>query len=97
MEIKLNEIEVQKLNLQPGEVLIVKVKSDEITMASLEGLSEGIKSYFPNNKVAVLAIGENGAIDLTVVKESGNVESCATVCANCNCGKALKQNNEGNQ
>jgi len=35
MEVKISEVEVQKLNLQPGEVLIVKVRSDEVDAESL--------------------------------------------------------------
>lgn len=95
MEVKISEVEVQKLNLQPGEVLIVKVRSDEVDAESLYRLSEGFKSLIPNNKVAVMAVGENGSIDLTVVSEAeyhnSKAQGCgptpADYCNNCSCGK----------
>lgn len=95
MELQINEAEVQKINLQPGDVLIVKVKSDEITQASMNGLSEGLKDIFPNNKVVVLATESTGQIDLTIASQSEYPEKvevkqdCSTVnyCNSCSCGK----------
>ena len=90
MEIKLNEVDVQKLNLQPGEVLVVKIRSDEISQYDVQRLSEGLKSFFTNNKVIILAVGANDSIDLTVAKESEYTpiereteESCCRGCSNC--------------
>lgn len=85
MDIKINEVDVQRLDLQPDEVLIVKVRSDEITGDSLNSLSNGFKSLFPNNKVAVLGVGEEGNIDLTVAKGSEYPET--QFCSDCSCGK----------
>jgi len=85
MEIKLNEVEVQKLNLQPGEVLVIKVKSDELTEASMNALRNGFRGLFPNNKVVVLGSASYDTIDLTVAKGSEYPET--NFCSDCNCGK----------
>lgn len=84
-EIKINEVEVQKLNLQPGEVLVVKVRSDEIDQSDIQQLSVGLKDIFKNNKVVVLAVGSEGSIDLTVAKPAEYPE--VNYCTDCSCGK----------
>lgn len=90
-ELKLNEVEVQKLNMQPGEVLVVKVRSDEADRASIDNLSAGLKKIFTKNKVVVLAVGSDGQIDLTIAKESEYPQ--LNYCTDCFCGK--KANYEG--
>lgn len=84
-EIKLNEVEVQKLNMQPGEVLVVKIRSDEITQHDIEQLSYGLKKIFTNNKIIVLSVNESGSIDLTIAKESEYPQ--VNYCTDCSCGK----------
>lgn len=101
-EISLNEIDVRKLNLQPGEVLIVTIKSDELTEDSMYQLRRGLMGYFPNNKVLVMGVGSEGNIDLTVARhvayDEPTAEACgpgpANYCSDCSCGK--KQAYEGN-
>lgn len=90
-ELKINEVDVQKLNLQPGEVLVVKVRSDEINASDISQLSIGLKDIFKNNKVVVLAVGESGSIDLTIAKEAEYPQT--NYCTDCSCGK--KQAYEG--
>lgn len=85
MELKLNEAEVQKLNLQPGEVLVIKVKSDDLDGYDIARLSDGLKNFFPNNKVLVMGVSVDGAIDLTIAKGSEYPET--QYCQDCNCGK----------
>lgn len=92
-EFKLNEAEVQRINLQPKEVLVVKVKSDEISNQDLEALTKGLRGVFTNNKVVVLAVGSEGSIDLTIAKETEYPE--VNFCSDCACGK--KDAYEGNQ
>lgn len=96
-EVKFNEVDVQKLNLQPGEVLIVTVRSDEADEASVNGLSKGLKNIFPNNKVVVFSVGASDGIDLTVARNMsqdsevqqrpGCGPTPADYCDNCSCGK----------
>lgn len=95
MELKLNEVEVQKLNLQPGEVLVVKIKSDDLTQDAMYQLRKGMTAYFPNNKVVVLGIGEEGSIDLTVAKPAEYPE--VNYCSDCSCGKKAAYEGNGNE
>lgn len=74
MELKLNEIEIRKLNPQTGEVLLFTIKSNSIGNEEIQALSDGLKAFFPNNKVAVLSVGTQDNIDLTIIQESSNVE-----------------------
>jgi len=95
MELKFNEVEVQKLNMQKDEVLIVKIRSDELTASAMDALRNGFKSLLPNNKVVVLGVDTDGSIDLTVAKgseypvEEAPKVDCSTVnyCDSCSCGK----------
>lgn len=84
-EIKLNEVDVQRLNLQPGEVLVVKVKSDALNDEAMYQLRKGLLGYFPNNKVIVLGHAEDESIDLTIAKGSEYPET--QYCSDCSCGK----------
>lgn len=89
MELTLKEAEVTKLNLQPGEALVVTIKSDErIGDKNLSALREMFNDVFPNNKTIVLAMGPNNKIDFSVIKDSED-NSCSTgnYCDDCNCGK----------
>lgn len=95
MEIKINEVEVQKLNLQPGEILVVKVRSDVVRPEDMDILASQFRKLIPGNKVAVLMLGENDNIDLTIAKGSEYPEvdkssspcSIANYCNDCSCGK----------
>jgi hypothetical protein len=74
VEIKLNEVEVTKLNLQPGEVLFVKVKSSRVSSEALNLFGEEIRELFPNNQVVVFGMDLEEDIELTTVKDSSTVE-----------------------
>jgi hypothetical protein len=95
MELKLNEAEVQKLNLQPDEILVVKIKSDDLSQDALYQLRKGLTAYFPNNKVLVLGVGEEGSIDLTVAKGSAYPET--QYCSDCSCGKKAAYEGNGDE
>lgn len=94
-EIKFNEVEVQKLNLQPGEVLIIKVKTEFIDNSQMTTLGQGMRKIFPNNKVIVLSVEPEGSIDLTIAKGSEYPET--QFCTDCNCGKKAAYEGEGNE
>lgn len=94
--IKLNEVDATKLNLQPGDVLVTTIKSDDITMASMNGLGEQLRGIFPNNKVIVMGVGSEGDIKFTVAKDAASSDTKAAVgcgttpsafCGDCSCGK----------
>ena len=62
-----NEVEINKVSLQPGEVLFLKVKgpdfqSDEVC----DSLQQSFRKIFPDNKIGVLYLEEN-SIDISVI------------------------------
>ena len=81
-KIVIKEVEVQKINLNPSDVLMVNVHHDDVDEESLRLLLKQLKSAFPNNKVAVFAMGSEGTIRFTVASQSE-----VLYCSNCNCGK----------
>jgi hypothetical protein len=93
MEITFKEVEVTKLNLQPGEILVATIKSDDVDMASLTTLRGQIQMAFPNNKVFLFGISLDDEVRFSIMKDS--TPSCGTqsYCADCNCGK--KEQMEG--
>ena len=87
MEIK--ELELTRIVLEPGETLVVKVKSSNATSEGLEILGENLRERFPNNKVIVFGLGENDNIELTSVKDT-SYNDCSSpqgYCGDCSCGK----------
>jgi hypothetical protein len=95
-EIEIKEIEVAKLNLQPGDVLAVTVKSDHISSYPLEILRENLKHIFPNNVVTVFGVKLDDEIKFSIVNETQNL-GCGvqSYCADCSCGK--KEQVEGKE
>lgn len=83
-------VEVQRLNLQPGDVLAVTVKNDDLRQESVDGLRKQLELVFPNNKVFVFAMGTNDDVQLAIVSQTElPVASCGPVgyCNDCTCGK----------
>lgn len=88
MEISLKEVEVTKLNLQPGDTLAITIKNDYVTGKDIRDLKEHFSTVFKGNKVIILSVGSNDDIKYSVVSESQNLGCGAqSYCADCNCGK----------
>jgi hypothetical protein len=93
MEIKLNEVDVQKLDLKEGDTLLITIKSDDVDQYTIETVKQSFKSVFPNNRVAILAVGTEGDIRYSVLSEK-EVQGCGpSYCVDCSCGK--KEQAEG--
>jgi hypothetical protein len=91
-EIKINEIDVQKLNMSPGEILVVKLKGNQFLNGdAMNSLQNGLASLLPNNKIVILGIPENHYLEMQVVSGSSESVGCGTepsqYCGDCNCGK----------
>lgn len=93
-DIKFTEVELNRIELNPGEVLIATVKSDELDGDSMSSLAEMLRGVFPNNKVIVMGTGSEGNINFTVAKDalvSDTKVGCGTTptnfCTDCSCGK----------
>lgn len=104
VEFTLVEYDVQKLNMQPGDTLVVKARGDELADQT-ESLGEAIRKVFPNNRVMVFFLPGNSDLDMEILstslgREEKQVNSCNSTnyCVDCNCGKkasAIKNlNNE---
>lgn len=93
MEISLNQVEVAKLDLQPGQTLVVTIKSDLVDQHSLDQLGKGFRSYFPDNKIMMLSLGPDDSVQFSAIQERTESQSlsCANspvgYCSDCNCGK----------
>lgn len=88
IEVTLREVEVQKLNVQPGDTLILTIRAEnteDIDSGFVRALQEGFRKRFVDNKVEVvmLAMAEDHKIDFTVVKE----KPVQNYCDDCGCGK----------
>jgi hypothetical protein len=82
MEFKLNELDVQKINLKEGDTLMITIKHEEVDFADLQDLQKQFKNTFPNNKVFLFAMGSVGEVKFAVATTPE-----VMYCSNCNCGK----------
>lgn len=73
-EIQINEVEVNKLTLAPGDILVVKIKSDEIEQSDIQAFGDRFKKLLPNNHVVVLGIDTTGDIQLTTIGKDDSLE-----------------------
>lgn len=100
MEFKINEIEVTKLDLQPGQILAVKVFADDVSQKDIAQLKAQIQAFFPNNRIMLFAMPVDGRIEMdvidsrplnTIVAQPPVVDlGCAaptSYCNDCACGK----------
>jgi len=68
-EIKINEVSAQRINLKPGEVLMITIKDDDIDAESMRSLYKQLKNLFPDNKVGVMCVGTNDDIKISIVAD----------------------------
>jgi hypothetical protein len=102
MTIGFDVVELTKVNLGPGDVLMVTVKNDDMDQDSVNGLRQALAAVFPSNKVFVFAMGTTDTVDMSVLSQEvvdavgKPLDSCGPVgyCSDCNCGK--KEAAEGN-
>lgn len=84
------EVEVQKINLQPGDTLMVTIKNNYIDPDAMRSLNSEFKKRFPNNQVFVFGMDIDGDVKLAVVSQPEiKVETPVNLgyCTNCDCGK----------
>ncbi len=53
------EVEVAKIKLQPGDVLSVTIKGDDLTASDLHDLKDGFRKTFPDNKILMFMIRDD--------------------------------------
>lgn len=96
------QIEVMRITLEPGDVLISTIKSEYLDQESMVSLGEQLRQMFPNNKVVVMGCEPEGDIKFVVAKDANvsNTVGCgatpASFCSDCSCGKKeAYENNKG--
>jgi hypothetical protein len=72
--IKLGEVQVAVMNLQPGDIIVVK-SDKEISNAAWTRLTEEFKTIFPNN----LIIAMEDSLDLAIVRARAKVRESRSV------------------
>src|ERR1035437_9776449 len=68
-KINLIEVEINKISLKPGDVLLAKVSGPEFQSDEVcEALQRSLKKVFPNNAIGVILL-EKETIDFTVISQ----------------------------
>lgn len=91
-ELKINELDVMKLNLTPGQILIVKICADDVSQADLQQLRRQFKAVFPDNQIMLFGLPTGGEMEMSIldteVKEKAtNCSEPMSYCNDCSCGK----------
>lgn len=87
MEISFKEVDVAKLNLQPGDTLTVTIKSNDVDYNKLGRFRENIQDFFPNNPVLIFSVSENEEVRFSITGQVAQGCSTTSHCTDCNCGK----------
>ncbi len=89
------EVQIAKLNLGPGEVLAVTIKTDWADESAIQSIKTGLKKVFPDNEVLIFGVGLDDKVEFSTIKQNSEISSCSSgsYCLDCNCGK--KQEIEG--
>ena len=74
LSVNIVNVEVTRLNLKPGDVLMVKITSDIVSADSLAALRQQLTTIFPNNKVMLFAMSASDDIELSVVEQTEGEE-----------------------
>jgi len=81
-EIALVEVVATKINLAPGDTLMVTLKHDDVEFEELQYLKKGFEREFPNNKIFLFNVGIDGDLKFTVASKEE-----VSYCSDCSCGK----------
>jgi hypothetical protein len=81
------EAQVAKLNLQPGEILVVTIKSHDVDTSVLESFKKTIQKFFDKNQVLIFACAPEEEINFSTIAESSVGCGTQSYCGDCSCGK----------
>jgi hypothetical protein len=70
MKISFKKVEVTKLNLKPGDILMITIKHDDIDRSMAEEFRNELKQAFPSNQVFLTVLDTEGDITYSIVSES---------------------------
>lgn len=85
MQYGFDVVEVQKVGLKPGDVLMVTVKNNDLDQDSIDALRSRLERLFPENNVFVFAMKTEDDVKFSVVTAKP-----VSYCSDCNCGKKEK-------
>lgn len=60
-------VEMTRVNLKPGDTLVVKIKSDYLDGQTIQNFKDSIEGKFPNNQVMILGMAKEDDVDLSVI------------------------------
>ena len=83
MQFGFDVVEAQRVALQPGDTLMITVKNDDLSQASVDALRMQLERVFPQNKVFIFAMGTSDDVKISIVSQTQT-----SYCSDCNCGKA---------
>jgi hypothetical protein len=74
-DLKITEVEVQKLNLKPDDVLVVTWHFDDEYHAQdgIQMIQKTFNEHFPENDVIVFGMCDGMKIELTTVKKEKSI------------------------
>lgn len=82
--------ELTVISLKPGDVLAVKLISDDFDENHALSLQEHLSRIFVNNKVMIFTMPNKSDIVFEAIKPVPTEADCsspASYCSDCNCGK----------
>jgi hypothetical protein len=82
--------DLTKISLSPGDVLAIKVTSDEIRPDHLDTFKDYFKRMLPNNKIILSLLPNNSNMEFTAIKAETGCGPKA--CNDCSCGKKERLN-----
>lgn len=85
--IALQQVEVNKISLSDGDVLIAKLQGTEFDHYAMNSFGKMLQKAFPSNKVIVLSIYDGHSITFDVVNTASGCNTDVGYCSDCSCGK----------
>lgn len=66
MKLEISEVEVQKLSVKPGDILVFRFSSCEMTSSQLKAFRESLRKIIPDKVKAVILFGD-GKLDISTI------------------------------
>lgn len=88
-DLKFDVVELQKIKLEPGDVLSVKLIGDDMGPEDMDSLRAFLNQVFKDNKVLLFTMPRKSDIVFEAIQQPQAAEGCSTTnyCNDCNCGK----------
>lgn len=87
MEITLKQVEVNKLSLEPGDILVVKIKSDFVDTKDSAQIKRQFETILEGyeTQVVVFNMSLTDEVSFDILRE--NKDNKDISCSDCSCGK----------